>query len=337
MKMAIITITQNGDKIATTIEKLLKGDVTIFSKNNSENFVFKDVVKKAFEEFEAIVFITSTGIAVRSIAHYIKSKDKDPAVIVIDNSGNYVISLLSGHLGGANEISLKIAETIKATPVITTATDNLGITAPDMIAKENNLIIDSLKDAKDIASLLVGGKKVVFLDEDNIISTPKGYTRDFKDSKGVVYVTNKIDYKLPDELSNMKKLKLIRKNIVLGIGCRKDYSKEAMEDNVVNTLREYNIDKRAIESIGTVEIKKEEEAIINLSQKLQVPMKIFTIDEIAKVHKDFEGSDFVEKTIGVRSVAEPCVKLQGGNNISGKLKLNGMTLCIGQNTINRER
>jgi cobalt-precorrin 5A hydrolase len=66
-------------------------------------------------------------------------------------------------------------------------------------------------------------------------------------------------------------------------------------------------------------------------------MKIFTIDEIKEVHKDFEGSDFVEKTIGVRSVAEPCVKLQGGNNISGKLKLNGMTLCIGQNTINRER
>ncbi|MDU1442347.1 MAG: cobalt-precorrin 5A hydrolase [Clostridium cochlearium] len=337
MKMAIITITQNGDEIATTIEKLLKGDVTIFSKNNSENFVFKDVVKKAFEEFEAIVFITSTGIAVRSIAPYIKSKDKDPAVIVIDNSGNYVISLLSGHLGGANEISLKIAETIKATPVITTATDNLGITAPDMIAKENNLIIDNLKDAKDIASLLVGGEKVVFLDEENIISTPKGYTRDFKDSKGVVYVTNKIDYKLPNELSNMKKLKLIRKNIVLGIGCRKDYSKEAMENNVANTLREYNIDKRAIKSIGTVEIKKEEKAIINLSQKLQAPMKIFTIDEIKEVHKDFEGSDFVEKTIGVRSVAEPCVKLQGGNNISGKLKLNGMTLCIGQNTIHKER
>ncbi|MCG4579957.1 cobalt-precorrin 5A hydrolase [Clostridium cochlearium] len=337
MRIAIITITQNGDEIAATIEKHLKDDITIFSKNNSENFVFKDVVKKAYEEFCCMVFITSTGIAVRSIAPYIKSKDKDPAVIVIDNSGNYVISLLSGHLGGANEISLKIAEIIKATPVITTATDNLGITAPDMIAKENNLIIDSLKDAKDIASLLVEGEKVVFLDEENIISTPKGYTKDFKDSKGVVYVTNKIDYKLPDELSNMKKLKLIRKNIVLGIGCRKDYSKKAMENNVANTLREYNIDKRAIESIGTVEIKKEEEAIINLSQKLQVPMKIFTIDEIKEVHKDFEGSDFVEKTIGVRSVAEPCVKLQGGNNISGKLKLNGMTLCIGQNTIHKER
>lgn len=329
MKIAIITITENGDKIANIIEKSLEADITTFSKSGNRNFVFKDVVKKAFQQFDGVVFITSTGIAVRSIAPYIEAKDKDPAIIVIDNSGSFIISLLSGHLGGANEISLKIAEIIKGIPVITTATDNLGVIAPDMIAKENHLIIDSLKDAKNIASLLVKGEKVVFLDEENIISTPKGYTKDFKDSKGAVYVTNKVDYKLPEELSNVKKLKLIRKNIVLGIGCKKDYSKKSMEDNIISTLNEYNIDKRAIKSIGTVEIKKEEKAIINLSQKLQVPMNIFTIDEIKEVHEDFEGSDFVEKTIGVRSVAEPCVKLQGGKNISGKLKLNGMTLCIG--------
>ncbi|RXM72882.1 cobalt-precorrin 5A hydrolase [Clostridium tetani] len=329
MKIAIITITENGDKIASIIKKFLRANVTIFSKNNNRNFIFKDAVRKAFQEFEGVVFITSTGIAVRSIASYIEAKDRDPAVIVIDNSGNFVISLLSGHLGGANEISLKIAEIIKAIPVITTATDNLGVIAPDMIAKENNLVIDSLKDAKEIASLLVKGEKIVFLDEENIIPIPKGYTKDFKDCMGVVYVTNKIDYKLPSELSNLKKLKLIRKNVVLGIGCKKDYPPKYMEDNVITTLKEHNIDKRAVKSIGTVEIKKEEGAIINLSDKLQVTMKIFTIDEIGKVHHEFEGSDFVEKTIGVRSVSEPCVKLQGGKNISGKLKLNGMTLSIG--------
>ncbi|CDI48794.1 cobalt-precorrin 5A hydrolase [Clostridium tetani] len=329
MKIAIITITENGDKIASIIKKFLRANVTIFSKNNNRNFIFKDAVRKAFQEFEGVVFITSTGIAVRSIASYIEAKDRDPAVIVIDNSGNFVISLLSGHLGGANEISLKIAEIIKAIPVITTATDNLGVIAPDMIAKENNLVIDSLKDAKEIASLLVKGEKIVFLDEENIIPIPKGYTKDFKDCMGVVYVTNKIDYKLPSELSNLKKLKLIRKNVVLGIGCKKNYPPKYMEDNVITTLKEHNIDKRAVKSIGTVEIKKEEGAIINLSDKLQVPMKIFTIDEIGKVHHEFEGSDFVEKTIGVRSVSEPCVKLQGGKNISGKLKLNGMTLSIG--------
>ena len=329
MKIAIITITENGDKIANTIKKYLEADIKIFSKNNDRNFIFKDAVKKAFQEFEGIVFVTSAGIAVRSIASYIQAKDRDPAVVVIDNSGKFVISLLSGHLGGANDISLKIAGIINATPVITTATDNLGVTAPDMIAKKNNLFIDSLKDAKDIASLLVKGEKVVFLDEENIISMPKGYTKDFKNCKGVVYVTNKVNYKLPHELSNIKKLKLIRKNVVLGIGCKKNYSQESMESNVINTLKEFNIDKRAIKSIGTVEIKKEEKAIINLSEKLQVSMKIFTIDEIRKVQYEFEGSDFVEKTIGVRSVSEPCVKLQNGKNISGKLKLNGMTLSLG--------
>jgi len=326
MKLAVITVTENGDNIASLIKNKFD-EVVIYSKFKCEDFNFKEVVKKAFLNYDGVVFITSTGIAVRAIVPYVKSKDKDPAVITIDNSGKFVISLLSGHLGGANELTLNIANLIDATPVITTATDNLGVVAPDMVAKDNNLVIDDLKDAKRIASLLVKGEKVCFYDEDKIIPTPNGYINDLDKALGVLYVTNKCNL---EKIQHIDSLKLIRKNIVLGIGCKKDFPEEVMRERVLETLKHYNIDYRSIKSIGTVEIKKNEKAIISLGKFLNCNVNIFTIDEIRVIQHKFTGSDFVEKTIGVRTVCEPCTELQGGKIFSGKLKLNGMTLCIGK-------
>ncbi len=324
-KIAVVSITKGGDVLA---EKLRDSfNIQLYSKNNTEEFDFKKAVKASFENYEAVVFITSTGIAVRAIAPYIKTKDVDPAVIVIDNSGKFVISLLSGHLGGGNKLTEEIADILKAQPIITTATDNLGIMAPDMIAASNNLIIDSLLDAKTIASLLVNGEKVGFYDEEGTIPCPPGYTSELSECRGIVYVTSKAAKSLKH---TAKSLKLIRKNIILGIGCKRDYPIETMKEKVINTLKECNIDERAIKSIATVEIKKDEKAIIKLSKYLGCEMKIFKIEEIKEIEDKYEGSIFVEKTLGIRGVCEPVVELAGGKLEVHKMKLQGMTLAIGK-------
>lgn len=364
-----------------------------------EKFNLKEIVEKAFKDYEAIIFISSTGIAVRTIAPFIKSKDKDPAVIVIDTTGKYVISLLSGHLGGANKLTEDIAKILEAEPVITTATDNLNIKAPDIIAKENNLVIEDLKKAKDIAALLVNGEKVAFVDEENLVSFPKGYIHNIEDANGLIFVTNKFNiektlfcsnkqlflkngnknnetkktaksnYKEKETHINVKEvsilenvhnkkqiklsskdgkllikkenfqsenlnkkciLKLIRKNIVLGIGCRKNYSENAMRENVIEVLKKENIDLNSVKSIVSVEIKKDEKALIELSKFLNCPFITYSVEELKKVEHKFKGSDFVRKTIGVASVCEPCIELKGGKIIKEKQKLNGMTLAIGK-------
>ncbi len=290
MKISIINVTKIGNDIAYKIKEHIDADLYskyVIEKLERQGFNFKEIVKKSFEDYDAIIFISSTGIAVRAIAPFIQSKDKDPAVIVIDSTGKYVISLLSGHLGGANELAEKIARVLEAEPIITTATDNLNIKAPDIIAKENNLVIEDLKKEKDIAALLVNGEKVAFLDEDRLVNFPKGYTYDIGDVKGLVIVTNKLhvdktflneDKKLISQgeskykksklagektlvskhiekeikpisksvqleikqedfqmqsLDNKCILKLIRKNIVLGIGCRKNYDEITMKENVI--------------------------------------------------------------------------------------------------------
>jgi cobalt-precorrin 5A hydrolase len=332
MKTAIVTFTNQGDKIAEKLNKHM--DIHLYSKKQQPDFNFKEVAKKLMNEYNEIIFVSSTGIAVRAIAPYLISKTEDPAVVVIDNTLKYVISLLSGHLGGANELTLKLAEILGAEAIITTATDNLNIVAPDMIAKENNLIIEDMKKAKSIAADLVEGKKVGFIDDKNQIKLPKGYIDDLKESHSLVYITNK------DKIDNFKEkltLKLIRKDIVLGIGCRKDYDGETMLENVVRTLKENNIDKRSIKTIGTVEIKKDEKAIISLAKELNAELKIFTIEDIKEIQDKYDGSSFVEKTIGVKAVAEPCVELCEGKLIIKKMKLNGMTLSAGEIDLKTER
>ncbi|MDD3225500.1 MAG: cobalt-precorrin 5A hydrolase [Clostridium sp.] len=326
MKIALISINKYGEIIADKIKNKLSIDV--FRKDKNKKFNIKELSRKLMMEYDAVIFVSSTGIAVRSIAEFIKDKTKDPAVIVIDILGKYVISLLSGHIGRANELSLKIADILSAEPIITTATDNLKIEAPDIIASKNGFIIDNMELEKEMAALLVEGKKVAFIDEDKIIKTPKGYSENTENIHGIIYITNKLN--VHSNKFNLKELKFIRKNIVLGIGCRKNYNVEKMQSTVLKKLEDFNIDKRAVKKIVSIDLKKDETAIKELCKSLKAEFITYSTYDIKKVEDEFSGSAFVYKTIGVKSVCEPCVMLSKAKIIAHKMKLDGMTLCIGK-------
>lgn len=375
MKIAMISVTTLGNniinKLCLGLEKEFKGlKVTVFSSKDKD-FNFKDSCKIAFESSDAVIFISSTGIAVRGIAPHVVNKKSDPAVVVIDSCGKYAISLLSGHLGGANRLTTIISKILNCEAVITTATDNLEVMAPDMIALNNNLYIEDMGMAKTIAALLVEGKKVGFVDEKELISCPKGYlkikekqfkvkdfSRDYSDSSyelelleqdskepeeyestfqkaeleelsGIVVVTSKESLEIHEKFSRLPLLRLIRRNIVLGIGCKKNFPEEEMELAVKNSLREKNIHEKAVGIIATVSIKKEEPAILSLSKSLGVEINTFTPDEIKPIEHKYKTSDFVRKTIGVGAVCEPVIELCKGRVIYEKESFNGMTLAIG--------
>jgi cobalt-precorrin 5A hydrolase len=354
MKITIINVTSLGNAIVDKLKIYLPQchenfKLEVFNSKD-KNFDFKLCCKDAFEESDGIIFISSTGIAVRGIAPYIVSKKSDPAVVVIDSTGKYAISLLSGHLGRANELALKISEILNCEPVITTATDNLSLVAPDVVATKNNLLIDSMTTAKEIASLLVEGKNVGFADEDDIISCPKGYVS-FKSEilkryeqirsldwsgnqlsslQGFVVVTSKNKVSEIFTGEDIPILKLIRKEIILGIGCKKDFTSESMAKAVKGSLIEKNIDLKSIAYIATVDIKKSEPAILSLCEELGAQLKIFTPEEIKQIEHKYEGSDFVRKTIGVGAVCEPVIELSNGEILHKKQSYSGMTLAIGK-------
>ncbi|WP_090091951.1 cobalt-precorrin 5A hydrolase [Clostridium uliginosum] len=293
------------------------------------NFKLSDVTEKAVKCSHSIIFIGSTGIAVRAISPFIKTKDIDPGVVVVDLANKYSISLLSGHLGGGNELALKVSKILNNIPIITTATDNLGIVAPDIVAKDNDLIIEDLKKAKYIASILVDGKTVGIKDDYNKIEISKGYEKVEELREDCIWITHdlKYDKEYKSDYSNI--LKLIKKDLVLGIGCRRSTPYKKLKQFINESLEKYNLDIRAVNKIVSVDVKKDEEGLIKLAETLNCPFKTFERKDIQTVQDKYEKSEFVLKTLGITGVCEPCVDLAGAKVIISKIKHEGMTLAIG--------
>lgn len=336
---ALITVTVKGLNLAKQLQKKLgTGDIYTTAKLAEEghyvlNPSLKEKMGDLFKAYSSLVFIMAAGITVRMIAPYLEDKLKDPAVLVMDELGQNVISLLSGHMGGANEMTLKVSQLIGAHPVITTATDVNNKAALDNIAKMLDASITDFKLAvKEVNSLLGQGEKVgIYMEMPYKIDT-RGFTileslENLEEYKKVVCITYKKDLGTSDQ----KIIKVVPKDLVLGIGCRKDTSEWFMKASFNDFLEKHNIDIRAIKCLASIEVKAHEKAIIALAEKLGVSFHTLPREEIAKVHDLFEKSDFVKKTIGVWNVAEPSAYLLSGGHLwINKHKYQGITFAIGR-------
>lgn len=324
----IISFSKDGKDLGEKLARLISGNHI-----NSKDFdgSIKNYIEENWRNLDFIIFISSTGIAVRYIKDAIISKDIDPGVLVIDDLGKNVISLLSGHLGGANEFTREIAEKLNSNPVITTATDNRNIEAVDVYAKKNNLEIERLKDIKSISTLMIEDKKIGFysdidisrIDYKNLVEIED--LENLKEISGIIIITNKIV-----DLPKIPSIILRPKNLVIGIGCRRGKEKEKIVAAIKEDFKKLNLSEKSINEIGTIEIKKDEIGIIETAKNYDVNLKIFTVDEISTVEDKFEKSDFVKKTVGVYNVSEPVAYLLGGEIIQGKAKHDGITISIGE-------
>lgn len=347
--ISIICPSPKGKEIALKLKESFNGRLSIKENNSSqdqinnwksemntfaygEDFNLKTITKEAMNNSEGVIFISSTGIAVRAIAPFLEGKDKDPGIVVVDLSGKYAINILSGHLGGGNELTYKVSEILNSIPIITTASDNLGLIAPDILAKENNLIIEDLKKAKYMAALLIDKKIIGIKDDYNIIKISNGYEKIQCLRDDCIWITHCLKSSNNEDVEKTdysRILRLIKKDIVLGIGCRKGTTYEKLYDFVNANLIKYNLDIRAVSGIVSVDIKANEEGIIKLAEKINCPFKTFSKDEMKTVQDKYDKSEFVFKTLGITGVCEPSVDLAGAEVIISKIKHEGMTLAIG--------
>ena len=317
---AVIAFTAKARNTGT---KLKNVDRLVFYKYAEKGDIpFKNVaeLREKIVEYSKLVFICACGIAVRTIAPFVKNKKEDFAVVVCDEDGKFAISLLSGHLGGANELAENVAEILGGQAVITTATDVNGITAIDNYAKENNLEIDSMKMAKEVSAQLLNGEKVASKSDFNI-EVPKDFV--LTTEKTGVYVT----YKTTEPFENT--LKLYKKSLVVGIGCKKGTPVENVESFLKTVFEENSLSERAILKIGTIDIKKNEKAIVELSKKYNVKLEIFDKKTLNSQKGEFSHSDFVLRTVGTDCVCERAVVAGGGKLIVKKQSCNGVTIAVG--------
>ncbi len=328
---AIISLSKHGNTLAKRLSGMLNnGTCYTLPKWNLHGFStiegkLKDFCGKLFQNYDSLIFIMASGIVVRSIAPWLKDKRTDPAVIVIDDKGHNVISLLSGHLGGANALALKISTLISANPVITTASDVNKLPSVDMLAKENGLVIDSMEDAKTITAKIINGENIELADDSGILQQSLMAVPDGQ-STGKVIVTNKLEIK-----EIVPFVKLIPQNIILGIGCKKNTSPEKLEAFIFNTCKRFNVDTRSIKTIASISIKDGEEAIMRIANKLNCQLKFFNAETLKTVDDKFQGSAFVLAKVGVSSVSTSAAYLAGkksGQFIVQKEIEDGMTLSI---------
>lgn len=253
-----------------------------------------------FGQKDVLIFIGAVGIAVRSIAPFVKSKKTDPAVIVVDEQGRHAISLLSGHIGGANAMTLLIAELLGSEPVITTATDLNGKFAVDAFAARRNLHMDSMQYAKEIASELVAGKKVGMRCAYPVFGTvPEELDRKEERELGFsIDIFKKEPFK--------RTLHLVPRLVVLGIGCRRGMDGAHIRETAMEALKEYGIFRESVKQIASIDLKKEESGILALAEELGVPFITYTAEELRQVESEdgFAESEFVRSVAGVGNVCE---------------------------------
>lgn len=285
------------------------------------------VCAEDFNSCQTLVFVGAVGIAVRTIAPFIKSKLTDPAVLSLDERGNFVIPLLSGHIGGANELARCLAAALDAAACVTTATDVNGLFAVDEWAARNDMTLCSLKAAKDFAAALVNGERAgLYVDGDIKVQGELPRQVELNDSLPVGMAVTLNKHLQPFTVT----VRLLPRIVHLGIGCRRNTPLENIEALVLPQLEALGLDKRCVAGIASVDLKKDEQGLLAFARKYNFPAAFYTAGELNAVEGDFTPSSFVQSVVGVSNVCErSAVKDSGGGRLLlRKTSLNGVTLAV---------
>lgn len=342
MKYAVICFTERGAWVCRRLFHKLKeageeGEAVVperFLKEEWKKEGLKEREKeplsqwtgRMFKEKRAMIFVSAAGIAVRAIAPWVKDKMTDPPVVAVDEGANFVIPLLSGHVGGANELAVCIADWLEAVPVITTATDVNGKFAVDLFAAAYYMKITDRKEAKNISAAVLEGKQIGVFSDLPLKTLPEGFLVE-KHCEKNIQITVKTET-MPDCL------RLVPKAVILGVGCRRGTDPNLMEEKVLAFLKEHKIDPAAVKAVASVDVKQDEPAVLELKQvfdreclKQPCEQRFYTPEQLNQVPGDFKESAFVKKQIGVGNVCERSACAAGGALLIGKQAGDGITIA----------
>ena len=278
-----------------------------------------EFISQGFEDKACLIFVSAVGIAVRYISKYINDKLTDSPVIVIDDNAQFVIPLVSGHVGGANKTALTIAELLGAVPVITTSTDVNDVFSPDLYAAENNLRIQNRDGIKKVSAKAVEGKAVRL----SIKSFPPKEPVD-------VLISN------VDDADAEYSLLLSPKPYVLGVGTKKDKAVKEAEDYILSILSEHNIPIDEVYALCSIDRKEDEECLVHFSKKYRIPFITFDADLLNMAEGEFAHSDYVQEKVGVGNVCERAAILGCKNNGELVVQKNageGITVAVAKRRI----
>lgn len=345
MNLALIAITKNGAALAGKIAKSYKAADIYLPKEFALpgckviKGSLAEEVGRIFKKYKAIVFITATGIAVRTIAIHLKDKKTDPAVVVLDEKGEYVISLLSGHIGGANELAKEIAKITGGHAVITTASDVQGAIAVDTLAGMLDCAIEDFEAAKRVTAVIVNGGKVAAYSYIDVAGRLDGINADiefYQSPEAALKAKADAAILITPFLLNIKKRKPVAalrpRVLVVGMGCNRGTSEAEIERLFVDTLNDAQLSQMSVKSLASVEDKKDEAGLLGFAKKRGLEIKFFTKLRLLKGKTPSGASETVFRNLGVYGVCEPAALLAAGAKklLVAKKKTKNATIAIAE-------
>ena len=334
-KVSVLAITKNGINIGIKLKELFPNweifaPVKLSNENNSIIWYSEPTSDKIIELFKnsnALICLFSLGAVIRLIAPHLKDKKTDPAVIVIDDKTNFVISVLSGHIGGANELTQEISEKLNALPVITTAADVNKTIAVDLVGREFGWRIDDETTVTKISAHMVNAEPIGVFQQTNdqkwYKQLPKNVTiynslEELKksNSKAHLIISDEI---IDNELSQESVI-YRPQSLVIGIGLHWDTTKDTIKEGIEHCLKKFNLSSKSIAKLVSIKKPEDVQGLIDLGKEMQVPVEYVDREELAEIITP-NPSTTVKAFEGTASVSEAAaIKVSKGELIVEKQK-----------------
>ncbi|MBI5562557.1 MAG: cobalamin biosynthesis protein [Deltaproteobacteria bacterium] len=320
--ITVFPVTERGYELAGRVREQWK-DAIIHRPAQLRSGGLKAKVAAAFAAPRAILFISAAGIAVRSCAPFLKGKDKDPGVVVMDDAARFAVSLLSGHLGGANSLAKAVAALFGATPVITTATDVAGLPCIEEFAERLGLVVDGVRNIKRVNSAILKRGRVFVIDADPVRRAEAkkafGPAKVFTFRKGLpvrqasgdafVLVTPFTGQPQP---ARGKALMLRPREFVAGVGCGRRASPVEIKKAVGRALMDSGVSRLSLRNLASIDVKNDEQGLLAFAREAGLTIEFFTADELRRVKPPSGPSEAVWAAVNAPGVSETAAMLSAG-------------------------
>ena len=319
--IGLVAATANGRRNAAHLASVWK-DTHLYAEGP------KEALHRAWDECDAIVVFLATGAAVRLIAPLLGDKHQDPGVVSVDDAGKFAVALCGGHGGGSNALAGQVAEALGATPVITTASDSLGVPVLDTLGEKLGFEMEDGSDVAAVGAALVSGETVHFVSErrwplgalpENLLSSK------LSEEPGSPLIL------ISDRLVDAPRPKVVYRpsSLVVGVGCSRGAGAEEILDLVSTSLQEASLSEKSVAALASIDVKSDEAGLLAAAERLGVEVRFYAAGQLASVEVP-NPSTVVENAVGTPSVAEAAVLVSGADLLVEKRKSANATVAVGR-------
>ena len=317
MKIGILAITDGGKRLAANLATKMPEALLLPQEHG-----VSQALAQHWRELDGFVCIMATGIVVRSIAPLLQSKESDPCVVVMDEKGCHVVSLLSGHLGGGNDLAREVAALCGGEPVITTASDTLGLAPLDLWAREQNLLCESKEGLTQASARLVNTGSLRIFSEVAVVSLPRGLVQVAGPELADIVVSSRIaDYG--------GGVVFRPKNLVVGVGCNRGVPVTELRQACEELFAEHDLSRLSIRNLASIDLKQDEVGLLDFGAEQGWRLEFFSKEELNRV-ENVAISEAALRAVGAIGVAEPAALLSAQSNdlLVGKRKWHNVTMAV---------